>query len=109
MDLGCFSISLSVKDIKASHVFYKTLGFEVIDGSEDKHWLVMQNGDSKIGLFEGMFEGNMLTFNPPDVRAVQTALKTVGYGLEKEAEAVVGPAHAAVKDPDGNVVMLDQY
>lgn len=109
MDLGCFSISLSVKDINASCVFYETLGFKILDGTLERRWLVMQNAECKIGLFEGMFEGNMLTFNPPDVRAVQVALKGAGYAMEKEADEDVGSAHATLKDPDGNVLMLDQY
>ncbi len=109
MDLGHFSIHLSVKDIKASRAFYETLGFKVVDGTAKNRWLMMQNGDSKIGLFEGLFDGNMLTFNPKDVRTVQAALKDKGYRLEKEAEDGVGAAHAAVADPDGNILLLDQY
>ena len=109
MDVGCFSISLAVKDIKASRAFYEAMGFQAIDGSEEHRWLMMQNGESKIGLFEGMFENNMLTFNPPDVRTVQAALKEKGYSLEKEAEDGVGAAHVAVEDPDGNMILLDQY
>lgn len=109
MDLGCFSVSLSVKDIKASRRFYEALGFEAIDGNEEHRWLIMQNGESKIGLFEGMFADNMLTFNPKDARAVQKALKDAGYTLEKEAEDGVGAAHVAVKDPDGNDLLFDQY
>jgi len=109
VDLGGFSLSLSVKDIRASRAFYETLGFKAIDGTEENNWLIMQNGDSKVGLFEGMFEGNMLTFNPSDVRAVQGALKKQGYALEKEADDGVGAAHVAVSDPDGNMILLDQY
>ena len=108
MELGAFSLSLAVKDIRASRSFYETLGFRVIDGSDDHRWLIMQNENSKIGLFEGMFSENMMTFNPPDVRSVQEALKAGGYALEKEAEPGVGAAHVAVKDPDGNMILLDQ-
>lgn len=109
MDLGCFSLSLAVADIKASRAFYETMGFKVIDGAEAQRFLVMKNGDSKIGLFQGMFTDNMMTFNPPDVRRVQSALKDAGYSLEKEAEEGVGAAHVAVKDPDGNLILLDQF
>ena len=109
MNLGCFSLSLSVADIKASRAFYETIGFEVIDDAEAQRFLVMKNGDSKIGLFQGMFTDNMMTFNPTDVRQVQSELKDAGYSLEKEAEEGAGAAHVAVKDPDGNMILLDQF
>lgn len=109
MDLGCFSMSLTVKDIEASKSFYETLGFSVLDGDVSQKWLILQNGESKIGLFEGMFDANMLSFNPGNVRALQQKLKDAGYTLEAEAEGTEGPGCMSVKDPDGNVLFFDQY
>lgn len=122
MKLGAFSISLAVKDIHASKAFYENLGFETMGGNIDQKWLILKNGDAIIGLFQGMFTNNILTFNPgwdqnaqpfdpfDDVRAIQKHLKSKGVALTTEAdETTTGPAHLILSDPDGNVVMLDQH
>ena len=119
MDLGHFSVSLAVKDISASRKFYETLGFEAFDGShnypdmnlpEGQDWLMLKHGNAMIGLFQGMFEDNVLTFNPPDVRAIQKKLKESGYTVHVEAdESTTGPAHATIMDPDGNAILIDQH
>lgn len=122
MKLGAFSVSLSVKDIKASKAFYETLGFTVFGGDLEKNYLIMKNGDSLVGLFQGMFEGNILTFNPgwnanaetledyDDVRSIQSELKDKGIVLISEAdEATKGPASITLLDPDGNVILIDQH
>ena len=122
MDLGAFSVSLSVKDIEASREFYEKLGFEPIGGNADDNWLILRNGDHVIGLFQGMFEKNILTFNPgwdqqcnetdsfTDVREIQRALKEQGLGLVSEAdEASQGPASLTLIDPDGNPILIDQH
>lgn len=107
MDTGPLSISLAVKNLKASRAFYKTLGFTVIDG-DGKSWAMMQRGSAKIGLFEGMFEGNMLTFNPPDVRAVASALVADGYEIESGSGGSDDEVHFVVSDPDGNRILFDR-
>ena len=122
MDLGAFSVSLSVKDIDASREFYEKLGFEPIGGNADDNWLILRNGDHVIGLFQGMFEKNILTFNPgwdqqcnetdsfTDVREIQRALREQGLALVREAdEASQGPASLTLIDPDGNPVLIDQH
>tara|TARA_R110000868_G_scaffold232117_3_gene485586 strand:+ start:1364 stop:1735 length:372 start_codon:yes stop_codon:yes gene_type:complete len=122
MKLGAFSASLSVKDIKVSKEFYETLGFSVFAGQMEKNYLIMKNGNALIGLFQGMFENNILTFNPgwdenankvepfDDVRVIQKHLKTNGIKLESEAdENTTGPASFVVFDPDGNTVLFDQH
>ena len=122
MELGAFSLSLAVKDIAASRAFYETLGFEVFGGDESQNWLIMKSPSCVIGLFQGMFEKNMLTFNPgwdadaqtlesfTDVRDVQKALKAAGLALDAEAdESGTGPAHVALTDPDGNPILIDQH
>ena len=122
MKLGAFSISLAVKDLAASRSFYEKLGFTVFGGNQDQRWLIMKNETTIVGLFEGMFEKNMLTFNPgwnseakpipvfDDVRAIQRHLKVQGITLESEAdEATTGPASFVVLDPDGNPVLVDQH
>ena len=122
MDLGAFSISLAVKDIGASKEFYKKLGFQVFGGDESQNWLIMKNGDHAIGLFQGMFEKNSLTFNPgwdsgareldayTDVRELQRRLKEQGLELISEAdESSSGPASFIVVDPDGNPILVDQH
>ena len=122
MRLGAFSVSLSVKDLQASKDFYGNLGFEVFGGDEAKRYLIMKNGDALIGLFQGMFEENILTFNPgwdtdaqaladfDDVRAIQKALKTKGLELVREAdENTEGPASIVLVDPDGNPILIDQH
>ncbi len=110
MDVGTFSVSLTVKDIAASLSFYRKLGFEVIDGDQSQGWLILKNGDAKIGLFQGMFDKNLLTFNPTDVRRIQRSL--VGDGVELVETADLdseGPAYITLADPDGNPIMFDQY
>ncbi|MBD0832151.1 VOC family protein [Aestuariibaculum sediminum] len=122
MKLGAFSVSLSVKDIMVSKVFYETLGFEVFAGDIEKKYLIMKNENTLIGLFEGMFENNILTFNPgwdanantldnfDDVRDIQKHLKTAGILLKSEAdESTSGPANCLVLDPDGNAILIDQH
>ena len=122
MKLGAFSASLSVKDIKASKQFYETLGFTVYAGQLEKNYLIMKNGNALIGLFQGMFENNILTFNPgwdenankvepfDDIRTIQKHLKSKGIKLESEVdESSSGPASFMVYDPDGNAILLDQY
>lgn len=122
MELGAFSVSLSVKDITASRAFYEALGFTSMGGDVADDWVILTNGSTVIGLFQGMFEGNILTFNPgwdqaarevdpfTDVRQVQAHLKAAGIGLTVEAdEATTGPAHLVLTDPDGNTIMVDQH
>ena len=122
MKLGAFSISLSVKDINASKQFYENLGFTVFAGSFEKNYLIMKNENSLIGLFQGMFENNIITFNPGwdenankiktfhDVREIQRQLKNKGVKLENEAdENTSGPASFIVTDPDGNAILIDQH
>ena len=122
MKLGAFSVSLSVKDIKKSKAFYEKLGFDDLGGVPDENWVIMKNGDTVIGLFQGMFEGNMMTFNPgwdqaaqpldtfTDIRDVQKHLKSEGVTLDMEAdETTSGPASMMLKDPDGNVILVDQH
>ena len=110
MNLGTFSISLAVKDLQASKAFYEKLGFRVTDGKADQGWLILSHGEATIGLFQGKFEGNILTFNPPDVRAVQKRLRSQGIAFTRQAdESTSGPAHAVLADPDGNVILLDQH
>lgn len=122
MKLGAFSISLSVKDIHASKEFYESLGFSVFAGDIAKNYLIMKNEASLVGLFQGMFENNILTFNPgwdtnaaalenfDDVREIQKSLKEKGIKLESEAdESTKGPASFVVLDPDGNAILIDQH
>ncbi len=122
MDLGVFSISLAVKDIGVSKEFYEKLGFEVFGGDASQNWLIMKNGDHAIGLFQGMFEKNTLTFNPgwdsnareldtyTDVRELQRHLKEQGVELIREAdESTSGPASFVAVDPDGNPILVDQH
>ena len=108
MDLGQFSISLAVKDLDRSRAFYQAFGFRVF-GGDGEHYAMMRNGDCVIGLFMGMFEDNILTFNPTDVRGIQAELKSHGIEFESEAEDGEGPAHAVLRDPDGNVILIDQF
>ena len=122
MKLGAFSASLSVKDLKASKEFYEKLGFKVFAGEMEKRYLIMKNGNALIGLFQGMFENNILTFNPgwdesaqklddfDDVRDIQKHLRNHGVKLETEAdENTSGPASFVVLDPDGNAILIDQH
>ncbi len=122
MKLGAFSMSLNVKDIHASKAFYEKLGFEEFGGNIEMNYLIMKNGNSLIGLFQGMFKQNILTFNPgwdenaktlnsfDDVRAIQKSLKSDGIALEREAdESTSGPASIVLYDPDGNTILIDQH
>ncbi|GJJ03006.1 hypothetical protein RugamoR64_35440 [Duganella rhizosphaerae] len=122
MQLGAFSISLAVKDLAASRAFYEKLGFKEFGGNAAQNWLILKNGDHIIGLFQGMFEKNMLTFNPgwdqdakaldgfTDVREIQRQLKAQGVVLAAEAdENTTGPASIILTDPDGNPVLIDQH
>jgi len=122
MELGNFSVSLAVKDIEASKRFYEKLGFTVFAGDQSQNWLILKNGDHAIGLFQGMFEKNILTFNPgwdssaqpvgkfTDVRELQRQLKARGITPITEAdESSTGPASLMVVDPDGNTILLDQH
>lgn len=122
MQLGAFSISLAVKDLAASRAFYEKFGFTAFAGDASKNWLILKNGDAVIGLFQGMFEKNTLTFNPgwdgdaqnlsafTDVRDLQRQLKAQGVTLQLEAdENTTGPASFFAIDPDGNPVLVDQH
>ena len=110
MKLGTFSVGLTVKDLAASQRFYEALGFESTGGDAAKGWQILVLDDVRIGLFCGMFDENVLTFNPPDVRTVQRELKAAGIEFQREAdEDSQGPAHAVLTDPDGNMILLDQY
>jgi len=107
IDLGQFSMSLTVKDIVASKDFYRRLGFSVYDGKDKDKWLVLRSGSTFIGLFEGMFPQNILTFHPADVRGVATILESSGVVLDQSPEGE-GPTYIMLKDPDGNTIMMDQ-
>jgi len=122
MKLGAFSISLSVKDIKASKQFYENLGFTVLGGDIEKKYLIMKNENSLIGLFEGMFENNILTFNPgwdengnniesfDDIRKIQSQIKDKGIKIDNEIDPKSsGPASLTITDPDGNMILFDQH
>ena len=122
MELGAFSISLAVKDLGASETFYQNLGFQAFGGDPAQGWLIMKNGGTVIGLFQGMFEGNILTFNPgwdqdakpldsfTDVRDLQRALRERGVTIIDEAdESTSGPASFIIIDPDGNPILIDQH
>jgi len=122
MELGNFSISLAVKDLATSRAFYEKLGFEAIGGEEKQNWLILQSGENTVGLFQGMFERNIMTFNPgwgnrgeplgkfTDVREIQRHLKRHGLELQSEAdESTNGPASLVVVDPDGNPILIDQH
>jgi len=122
MELGAFSVSLTVKDIEASRAFYEKLGFSPMAGDQAQGWLILRNGSTVIGLFRGMFDKNILTFNPgwdqsasalpsfTDVREVQKSLEAQGVEIATRADPdSTGPAHIILSDPDGNVIMLDQH
>lgn len=122
MNLGAFSVSLAVKDLAASRSFYEKLGFVQVAGDPAQNWLILRNGETTIGLFQGMFERNMLTFNPGwtsqaelleaylDVREIQQHLKASGLTLTSEAdESTKGPASLTLIDPDGNPILIDQH
>ena len=119
--LGSFSVSLAVKDLSASRAFYEALGFSAMHDSSEQNWLILTNGKVVIGLFQGMFENNILTFNPgwgemaqplsefTDVRDIQAELKSKGLKLDSEVTSESGSGHLVLADPDGNVIMLDQH
>lgn len=122
MRLGAFSISLTVKDMAASQAFYEKLGFTASGGCAEQNWTILKNGETVIGLFQGMFDKNMLTFNPgwnqqaeavdsfTDVRELQKQLKADGVTIVNEAdESTTGPASFVVIDPDGNPILIDQH
>lgn len=122
MQLGAFSVSLAVKDLATSRAFYEKFGFTTMGGDAAHGWLILKNGPTVIGLFQGMFEKNMLTFNPGwdseakaletfvDVRELQRQLKASGVTLKTEAdETAKGPAHFVAVDPDGNPILVDQH
>ena len=122
MDLGSFSLSLVVKDLAASRGFYEKLGFEVIGGEVQQNWLILKNRDHVLGLFQGMFEKNIMTFNPgwdqsgndldsfTDVREIQRELKNQGINLSSETDdSTSGPASIMLSDPDGNKILIDQH
>jgi len=122
MELGAFSVSLAVKDIRVSRAFYEKLGFKVFAGDASQNWMILKNGPHAIGLFQGMFEKNILTFNPgrdsnankldrfKDVRDLQRELKAQGVQLTWEAdETSTGPASFTTVDPDGNPILVDQH
>lgn len=122
MNLGAFSISLAVKDLQASREFYEKFGFEIFGGNASENWLILKNGDHVIGLFQGMFDKNILTFNPgwdsdaqemesfTDVRELQRQLKAQGVEMISEAdESTTGPASFMTADPDGNPILVDQH
>ena len=122
MKLGAFSASLSVKNLNASKEFYEKLGFQVFAGGVDKNYFIMKNGNALIGLFHGMFDGNILTFNPgwdesannvgdfDDIRSIQKELKSKGLLLVSDVdENGSGPGNFVLKDPDGNVILIDQH
>lgn len=122
MKLGAFSISLAVKDIHASKAFYEKLGFTYKGGNIDQNWIVLKNENAVIGLFQGMFEGNIITFNPgwdgnaqniepfDDVRVIQEQLQKAGIALTSQADTqTTGPAYITLTDPDGNNILIDQH
>ena len=122
MKIGAFSVNLAVKDIAASRAFYEKLGFEQVLGDQTQNWLILRNGETTVGLFQGMFERNMLTFNPgwnsqaeplkefEDIREIQRSLKASGLALTSEAdESTAGPASLTLIDPDGNPILIDQH
>ena len=122
MELGAFSVSLAVKDLEASRDFYEKLGFRVVGGDPSQNWQILRNGGHTIGLFQGMFDKNILTFNPgwddeaqpvdafTDVRELQRRLKAAGVTLAVEAdESGAGPANFVILDPDGNQILVDQH
>lgn len=122
MELGCFSVSIAVKDLEKSKLFYQKLGFAVFAGDQAHNYLIMKNGDTNIGLFQGMFENNILTFNPgwdqeaqnlqtfTDIRQVQQHLINQGIDIVQNAvSGESGPANFSVIDPDGNAILFDQH
>ncbi len=122
MKLGAFSVSLTVKDIEASKVFYEKLGFSQVGGDQTQNWLIMRNGDHTIGLFQGLFDNNLMTFNPgwdkecnaledfDDIRKIYAHCKEQGIDIAEDAvNGDSGPSHFAIYDPDGNTILIDQH
>ncbi len=122
MKLGAFSVSLAVSNIEASKVFYQKIGFEVIGGDQTQHWLILRNGDHTIGLFQGMFEGNIMTFNPgwdkncktlesfTDIRELLKEFEAQGVDIiQQSISGESGPSSFSIKDPDGNAILIDQH
>jgi len=122
VELGAFSVSLSVKNIEESKVFYQKLGFEKVGGEQSQNWLILRNGDHTIGLFQGMFEGNIMTFNPgwdkdcktlesfTDIRELLKAFEAQGVNIiQKSINGEKGPASLSIQDPDGNSILIDQH
>jgi predicted lactoylglutathione lyase len=122
MELGAFSVSLSVKDIEESKVFYQKIGFEQVGGEQSQNWLILRNGDHTIGLFQGMFEGNLMTFNPgwdkncktlesyTDVRELLKEFEAQGVNvIQKSINGESGPSSISIQDPDGNSILIDQH
>lgn len=121
LELGAFSVSLDVADLSDSAAFYMKLGFEIAGGASEHHYLILKNGETTLGLFQGMFTGNILTFNPgltnrmerlasyADIRAIQASLDAAGVDLDTRAEGEEGPASLTLVDPDGNHVLVDQF
>ncbi len=122
MDLGAFSVSLAVKDLTASRVFYEKLGFTPLGGNQEQNWLILKNGTTVIGLFQGMFDKNILTFNPgwdsdakplpsfTDVREIQRQVQSKGMTVKATVdESTTGPGHILLVDPDGNQILIDQH
>ena len=121
MQLGAFSISLNVKDLKVSQAFYEKLGFSVFGGGHEHNYLIMKNGDAMVGLFQGMFEKNILTFNPgwdqeaqtlddyDDVRSIHARIKEAGLEPRSGPEGETGPGSITLVDPDGNPILIDQH
>ena len=122
MELGAFSVSLSVKDIEESKVFYQKISFEEIGGEQSQNWLILRNGDHTIGLFQGMFEGNIMTFNPgwdkncktlesyTDVRELLKEFEAQGVNIiQKSITGESGPSSVSIQDPDGNSILIDQH
>ena len=110
MELGQFSASLAVKDMDRSLAFYEALGFKIVAGNRAENWLILQRPEATIGLFQGMFDKNIMTFNPSDVRSIQKELKAKGLEFDLEVDEFgQGPGHAVLYDPDGNQILLDQH
>ena len=121
MKLGAFSISLAVKDLAVSKQFYQKLGFEIVGGDESQNWLIVRNGDNTIGLFQGMFDSNIMTFNPgwdakcnslesfDSVQDISQALESQGVELSSKPQSKSGPGSAMLVDPDGNTILIDQH
>ena len=122
MELGAFSVSLSVSNIEESKVFYQKLGFEIVGGDQSQNWLVLKNGEHKVGLFQGMFEGNIMTFNPgwdqsrktiesfTDIRELLKEFESEGVNIVQQSiDGESGPSSFSIKDPDGNSILIDQH